>query len=369
MFLRLPRPQRETPAPSRRFALVQVLRAVAAVFVVFHHAQFDALHFAGPGGFAPDRSLPWEAGVDIFFVISGFIIVHSSRRLFAAPGAARTFLTRRLIRVVPLYWLATAAFLAIGLLLPRALNSPAPDAAEIAASFLFWPYLNGLGVAQPVFSLGWTLNYEMAFYLVFALAIALPGRSASVAMTLFFAVLAGLGQLVALPMPLAFWAEPLVLEFVFGLWIAWIAVAAREAGWRPGVVLRVLLAAMAIRMLHDDLTADGIDRAVAWGVPAAMLVAAAVLGSEARGPSPLLRPFVVLGDASYALYLFHPFALRAVRLLLADANIDPRTYVVIALSVAVILALAVHLVIERPVTRWLRRRLSNTAGAESERGQ
>ncbi|MFC0219287.1 acyltransferase family protein [Pseudochelatococcus lubricantis] len=360
MLLRMSPPGRGPAGTAQKLVLVQMLRAAAALFVVFHHAQFDAAHFAPQGGFTPSRALPWEAGVDIFFVISGFIIVHSSRRLFAAPGARMTFLKRRLIRIVPLYWLASAAFLAVSLSLPAVLNSPRPGLSEVIASFLFWPYVNSAGVAQPMLSLGWTLNYEMAFYLVFALAIALPGRHAVLAVALFLSALVGLGTLVALPMPLAFWADSLVFEFVFGMGIAML----REAGGRPGIVLRVVLFSAAIRMLQADLTQDDIVRAVAWGVPAAMLVMAAVYGPEPRHPPLLGRLIVLLGDASYALYLFHPFALRATRLILSGMDVGPWGYVAIALPMAMMLAVAVHLLIERPVMRGLRRLLSDGNGGE-----
>ncbi|MGV6873314.1 acyltransferase family protein [Pseudochelatococcus sp. B33] len=355
MVLHLSPPPPYRPDRTPRLVLVQVLRAIAALFIVFVHAQFDAIHFGGPAGFVPIRALPWEVGVDIFFVISGFVIVHATRGQFGRPGAARTFMARRLIRIVPLYWLATALFLLVALARPGALNSPPPTGAEIAASFLFMPHINSLGVAQPVLTLGWTLNYEMAFYVVFAaaMAAALPRRQTVLAVALFFAALTGLGLLVALPMPLSFWANPMALEFVAGMGIA----LARDTGGRPGIILRAVLAAAAIRMLHADLTQDGIERSLALGVPAAMLVVAAVFGPEPRLPPPLARLLVLLGDASYALYLFHPFALRTTRLMLSGTEIAPWAYIAIATAAAVVLAVAIHVAIEKPVMGYLRRRL------------
>ena len=97
-------------APSQ-IAVLQVLRAVAALTVVFGHAQHDALVSAMRAGqaFTRNHALPWGAGVDLFFVISGFIMVHASERLFGREGAARAFMLRRLIRIVPLYWLLATA--------------------------------------------------------------------------------------------------------------------------------------------------------------------------------------------------------------------------------------------------------------------
>lgn len=353
MVLHLTPPLPYAPRGSSRLVLVQALRAVAALFIVFVHAQFDARHFGGAEGFNPVRSLPWEAGVDIFFVISGFVIVHATRGAFG-PDSARLFMKRRLIRIVPLYWLATALFLGVSLALPGALNSPRPSLAEVGASFLFVPYINSLGAPQPVLTLGWTLNYEMAFYAVFAaaMAIALRRQQTVLVVAVFFAMLSVVGALLSLPMPLSFWANPMVLEFVAGMGIA----LARDTGGRPGIILRTVLAAAAIRMLHEDLTQDGVDRAFALGVPAAMLVMAAVFGPEPRLPRSLSRILVLLGDASYALYLFHPFALRAVRLMFAGTQMAPWTYIFIGVVSAIALAIAIHLAVEKPVMRYLRRR-------------
>lgn len=336
---------------SQKLVLVQALRVLAALIVIFVHAQVDAAHFAGPEGFTPNRALPWEVGVDIFFVISGFIIVHASRKLFGQPESRRIFLAHRLIRILPLYWVATLAFLSVALVMPQALNSLPPTVSEIVASFLFFPLTNSQGLAQPVLSLGWTLNYEMAFYLVFMLAVALPRERAVLVVALFFSLLVGLGTVFFLPMPLSFWADPMAMEFVFGMGIA----LARDTKGRPGIILRAVLVYVAIYMLRENLLADGVARVFALGVPAVMLVMAAVLGPEPRLPPLLGRAIVLLGDASYALYLFHPMVLRATRLFFAGTEIGPWTYVIIAMSIAVAMSVVVHLAFERPLTRYLRR--------------
>ncbi|PZN94338.1 MAG: acyltransferase, partial [Hyphomicrobiales bacterium] len=158
---------------------MQVLRAIAAFMVAVHHIQADAAVVAPQGGLSPvwRDILPWMAGVDIFFVISGFIMVHASGELFGRPGATRLFLERRIARIVPLYWAATTLFLLIGYVVPAALNSGAPDLGQIMASYLFWPAVSTQGLVQPVYSLGWTLNYEMLFYVLFAAALVLPRAS------------------------------------------------------------------------------------------------------------------------------------------------------------------------------------------------
>ncbi len=114
------------PPSNQTIAVLQVLRAIAALTVVFGHAQHDALVSAMRAGqeFTRNHALPWGAGVDLFFVISGFIMVHASERLFGREGAAREFALRRLIRIVPLYWLLATAYFILASQFGREANRP-----------------------------------------------------------------------------------------------------------------------------------------------------------------------------------------------------------------------------------------------------
>ena len=123
----------------------------------------------------PDLTLG-NAGVDLFFVISGFVMVYASERMFGRAGGQLQFITRRLIRIVPLYWLVTPLYLVMALAIPAFEKSY--SVASVVASYLFipWPRLDG--IMQPLVGQGWTLNYEMFFYAIFAAAILAPRRIA-----------------------------------------------------------------------------------------------------------------------------------------------------------------------------------------------
>ena len=159
-----------------KLVLVQVLRAAAALSVAMLHAQHDAATLAERTGqvFAPIAAFPWEAGVDVFFVISGFIMVHASTRLFGAEGGARAFLARRIARIVPIYWAVTTLYLAVALAVPDLLNRELLGWPLVVASYLFIPMARPDGLVQPLYGLGWTLNYEMFFYALFAVAVRWP---------------------------------------------------------------------------------------------------------------------------------------------------------------------------------------------------
>jgi peptidoglycan/LPS O-acetylase OafA/YrhL len=348
--------------------LVQVLRGLAALAVAVLHARHDATARAGGAGPLLDRlgDLPWAAGVDVFFVISGFIMVHAARPLFGAQGARRTFLARRVARIVPLYWAVTSLYLALALLAPGLLNSEVLEPWPVLASYLFIPFERPDGLVQPLYSLGWTLNYEMFFYGLFALFIALPERRAILALAASLLGLILAGRLLALPEPFAFWTAPILLEFAFGLALGML----RGQGVALGATVRILLAAGALGLLALDLTqAEAwvtLSRPLAWGLPAALLVAAAALGREAPVGGWATRLGAALGDASYALYLLHPFAIRGTRFLLSVSGLDPAVgpgaFMVLALLAAVLASLVAHRLFERPATEWLRRSLSVPEG-------
>jgi exopolysaccharide production protein ExoZ len=335
---------------------VQILRAVAALGVVTHHVQLDLATRMGLTAALPDFNLG-AAGVDVFFVISGFVMVYASEPLFGRADGPRRFLARRLIRIVPLYWAVTSLYLALTLLSPEmATSSYSPGV--IAASYLFFPYPRDDGVMQPVVGLGWTLNYEMFFYLVFASAVALrrlPAVAAVAAVLLFgFA----LGR-VAGPLPgaLGFWTESVILEFVFGMAVA---VAFRSGlRLRPATAVALMGAALvALALALPIRLIPNVSRGINWGVPVALLVAGAVLGEFRRSEGRLAGALGALGDASYSLYLLHPFVIRLFRELwragLLAAGVPPWIYAALVGVGAIAAALASYRFFERPVTRLLR---------------
>jgi peptidoglycan/LPS O-acetylase OafA/YrhL len=225
----------------------------------------------------------------------------------------------------------------------------------VAASYAFLPYRRPDGFIQPVFRLGWTLNYEMMFYAIFALAlrgrpaVAIPGVIAGLV------ALAGCGRVLRPAWaPAAFWTDSIVLEFAFGVMLA----AAALGGTRLPRWGRLLLAAVGLAGLAADATGAGIPRGVAWGLPAAALVGAAALGGAGGAGGRGRRAAERLGDASYALYLVHPFPMRLLQLRWPPEG--PRSivsYIAAATLLSVLLALALHRWIERPLTKAARRLL------------
>ena len=357
----------------KQIGAIQILRAVAALMVVLAHAQDDALNEAAKAGlaFVQTHALPWDAGVDLFFVISGFIMVHASGRLFATPGASAIFLKRRIIRIVPLYWLLSSIVLGILALVAWRGKQAFPGLAEIVASFGFIPFARPEdGQPRPLAAQGWTLNYELFFYVVFALFMPLRRTLAVLGVAAALVAIVVLGA-IARPTQtaLAYWSDPIILEFAIGMGIA----LARQHGIHLRRAYVPPLVALGLVVLSLDLAgmagfanfavkANGFARLAGCGLPMAIVFGAIVLVDPVLDTrSRPLASLRLLGDASYALYLFHPLVIVFARkgyLMLGLAR--PLGYwplVLADIPLAAIVALAIHIAIERPVTLFLQTRL------------
>jgi peptidoglycan/LPS O-acetylase OafA/YrhL len=342
----------ESAGRERRLYSLQVLRALAAVAVVFSHFQFDMTRYVTQETGLPNLVIG-NAGVDLFFVISGFVIVYASEHLFGQPAGQWTFFQHRLVRIVPLYWIITTVYIAIAAVAP--IFGKSYSAATILGSYFFIPVSRLDGIVEPIVGQGWTLNYEMLFYVVFAVAVAAPRRFAVAATTFFLIGLVFIGRFVdGLPAAVAFWADPIIVEFIFGMGIA---LAYRQGVRlpRPGAVALVV----AGFILFALFPTGGAPRALVWGIPAALIVAGSVFGSfalDARG----WRIPIIIGNASYALYLIHSFAVRGTlfgaKALSLDVARAPWLYLLLAVTAAVILGIIVHYTLERPLIAALRRR-------------
>ncbi len=327
---------------------IQALRALAALLVVCVH--LDTV--LAPAGVRPADVLFGAGGVDLFFVISGFVMVYTTAR---RPVTAGAFLLNRIMRVVPLYWLVTLALFGIALIMPSLLGASRAAPLDLARSLLFIPFVKANGLVQPLFFLGWTLNYEMFFYALFAAALALSGGR--IARTTWLAAAALLALLLvglaARPAGVIarFYTDPILIEFAFGM-------ALGLLHWRGLTMNRWLALALAVAgamlLLGQELR-PAQHRAIYAGVPGLMIVAA-MLSLEARGWAWRARPVQLVGAASYALYLCHPFVTQALARLSARIGSPAAAIGLAALAVMLALGVAVivHLQVERRLALWLR---------------
>lgn len=339
-------PPTGSPAARTTFDRVQLLRFVAAASVVLFHAQGTARTYL-----ADDRTLlPFlrfgDRGVDLFFVISGFIIYYTSRE---RERDWRLFLRRRIERVVPLYWLFTIIAFCI-LLVPGASRSSGPiDYYNLPRSLFFMAWTFGSGRTPLVYP-GWSLEYEMLFYLVTAGMMACAPRAwRTVPLILSGLVLSG-AVLGRESLAARFFTEPMLLEFLFGVLAAQLVL---ERQIRP-----VTLAAVGVALVAVAVAGTG-WRVWSAGIPSAALVTGAVwLDSRARGPDRITSLLARLGDASYSTYLVHVFIVSAgCKLALRLWPSAPLDLITLVICLAVAGAAAcTYLGVERPIQRFTHRR-------------
>jgi len=335
---------------------IQYARALAAMMVVIFHLQPQFLRM----GFAPPMWAGLAGGVDVFFVISGVIMWITTRDRDTAP---LTFLSRRLARIVPLYWAATSVSVVLMLLVPSVLQTARFDLPHVIASYAFLAWRNpGSGAFEPVVIPGWTLNYEMFFYLVFA-ALLLVKRAYRLPLAAaLFGALALLGSQYGegLDGRIAFYTSPLLLEFVAGMVLGELHA---RTGWltrlgRRGA-LGAVLGGLALLLAGPDL-APALPRFLQFGLPAAALVAG-VLALDTLGAIRDNRLLLLLGNASYSLYLVHPFALSALGQIWRKAHLDALPgglafFAGVAVVLSCVLGVLSYRLVERPLGTLFRRR-------------
>ncbi len=327
--------------PARSLQSLQVLRAVAATSVVYFHI-----------GANPEFG---SFGVDIFFVISGFVMA----MIITEGQSPYVFAVSRLARIVPLYWILTTGVLLLAAARPELLNSTTADLGHYLKSLFFIPYVKENGLLRPMLHVGWTLNYEMFFYACLLLAIVAARR--------FYLPLTLLLLVVAYAVPghsgnevaAGFFGSTLLFEFGFGLCAfelyrrRWL-----EAAGTPALIVAALLS-YAVMVAAQVADMDG-PRWLVFGVPSVLLVLALtslerpLFSRSSRG----LKALAAIGDASYATYLSHFYVVEVFRKIAAQKFhlLDPYTpfgVLVIVLS-SLLVGQLLYVWVDRPLSRYCR---------------
>jgi exopolysaccharide production protein ExoZ len=327
------------------------LRAFIALQVVLHHMplQLGRLGYTGPW---PEL---FSSRVDLFFVTSGFVIWLATVDSKTSPTR---FLYQRLSRVVPLYWLLTVTTIAMMLMWPGAVQSGRFEVGHVLATFAFLPAYHPISQQiAPVLVPGWTLNYEMFFYCVFALFLPLRPRYRLTAIVVVFVGLVSLRPILgALGAAGTFYTSGVLFEFLFGLLIG--AIYSSRVQLSPSSAVALTVCGLAGLIFGYD--AAGVDhmRVIAFGVPSAFLVAGVVY-MESSSSWNLPRAVKVLSNASYAIYLSHGIVLSALCQLWLKLTPKPGAhsiswFIVTGISLSLVVAIAIHRLIEVPIANWFR---------------
>lgn len=331
---------------------VQVLRGVSAAIVIWVHAQ--SLVLAGVSGILSEFGY---GGVDLFFVISGFIMVHTTRSGMLGPIG---FLKKRLSRIVPLYYFFTIATVLLVILMPSVMRSSEARIDHLAYSLLFLPFEKAPYRIYPVYYLGWTLNFEIFFYLIYGALLQLGYGLRIAAVTVLLAALAFAGTWIDTPASYGtaafFYTRPIILDFALGVLVAHYFSVPRKV---RNSLWWCLLAVGGLGMIFGGLFfgfgqsafAPPMNTTLRFGLPAALVLAGAV-GLEQVGiriGTPLMR---AVGDASYSIYLSHYFFVGIVIVVAGHLSFGAgfQYFLAIATCVAAVaLGVLVFRLLERPL--------------------
>jgi len=356
--------------PKGQIFSIQVLRGVAAAAIVLYHllvmstidASFIVDHFYW-------REI-LSAGVPLFFVISGFIILvttvgkgSSGALIFRQP--AKSFLAKRLQRIYPVYWVVFVV--ALVLHYSPVTNQPALEIGFLLKSFVLFPTYDEQGDLYPFVMVGWTLFYEMYFYLTFTAMLLISGYlNANVVqcllgITAFMAVVVVFGQIVhQQPAVLAVITNPIILYFVAGylIGLAYLHQIQLKKNLRQiglGVNL-IILALFATKVLTNETLLYQIFTAIFPIILVGLTALKAPSAAAAKAPS----LWLTLGDASYSIYLTHLYLIMLATGLwkrdIVFANMPDDLSIGILFVACLVAGVVFYRLVERPLLGCMKRR-------------
>lgn len=339
---------------------IQLLRFFAAFIVTFGHAQLHVASrgFAGPA-FSAFDPFDFRAGVDIFFVISGFVMYYVSSTNFARAGYPTHFLGRRFIRILPLYWTTTGAMLLVVLLAPSFVQHPLLSWEQVVCSFFFLPYSPpSKGYPFPLVGVGWTLNYEMFFYFCFFFVLMLRR---TVGLTLLATVFGLAAFLHVLFLPhtyvrfLSEWTDPVILEFLFGIGLA--VIFEKGFRWPKSVGWLIALFGLSFLTATPQLSEYDIGpyRPAILGIPSLIICAGLALSDSRYTSLTTRRSLCFGGNISYALYLSHEFTFNAASIVWRTTKISAPWFLIAGLCISCVgVSAIIYRYFELPITAWLK---------------
>ncbi len=340
-----------TAKQSHKLQAIQSLRAIAAGLIVLYHIGGQEKLYAQSAN-PILHNFEGAYGVDIFFIISGFIMVYVTDSQPAGWQTSRTFFLKRLIRIVPVYWFYTSVMVILLLVWPQLFRDTQFEIGHVLKSYFFIP-----NQQLPILALGWTLNYEMYFYLVFAIFLVFPRQYRIVGLSVWFGGTVLAGQTITFASPI-WWrlTDPIVLEFLLGAYLGlWVLQGRLLQSW---VAVGFFIGGIGLIWLSVSMEWQA-HRLVIWGLPS-LLIVAAYLSLEQQGWSfGNLLPTV--GDSSYSLYLSHAFVVIAVARGVALLNLSGLWFslalLMIGFGLSVFVGLISYHLIERPSWRYLQGRM------------
>lgn len=315
---------------------IQALRAFAALNVVFCHIIGASISYDLPTSSFLFIKEWGQNGVDIFFVISGFIMVFIQEK---NRKSSFEFIKNRVERIVPVYWLLTLAYLSLAFIIPSAFNSLNFGSSKIIYSFLFIE--DWMSKEMPLLYVGWTLEYEILFYIIFSLSLFIKNK--------IFSYLTMGVTLILLPLFTSL--DLIILEFAFGMLCAFVFLRLKPNNG-------LLIASFGFLLLCSSIFFDyEIHRSIKWGIPAFFLVLGLLWMKQIKN-----KLAIYLGNASYSIYLIQVFTIPLFYKISSKylTFLDGHIIALLALIFSAVVGCLFYQIVELRVTNFIKHRKANS---------
>lgn len=279
---------------------IQILRGLAAWAVVFHHISQIMFGFSSSSPWVHTLALKAGNGVDIFFVISGFIIFSSVSKKTVTPVS---FAVNRIARIAPAYWLYTSIAISLSYLYPGIIPFSEINAESVIKSMFFIPVMNHqIGWYMPTLTVGWTLNFEMLFYACICMSLLFKGSTKILCCIIIPLIVMNLFSWLGNNESgiFLFYNDELFFEFIIGAIIA----VCYEHGLLKVIKPKAAIIIIIISLVSIIFSNES-RRLLQIGVPCAAIVVACICLESKTANGIITMIAVKLGDWSYSTYLSH----------------------------------------------------------------
>ncbi len=346
---------------KKEITSIHYMRGIAASLIVFYHILNRKNIYS-------NLYIDWlNSGVDLFFVISGFVIFSVAMNPNTSP---KEFLLRRFIRVVPLYWFFTSIFILLSLFIPNFNTSFIFHANQAIKSFLFIPHYHAIHSKEiwPILIPGWSLNYEIFFYIIFAGILLTVRKYLFTKITIIFTSLIILKLFIESNNPIfVAYTNPIILEFVAGIFFANIYYKTsffknKKKFQYIGIALIISSFFLLLLSLHPNFCQ--MPRAIKWGLPTSLIIFGCLLSEDLISMFKI-SSLRVLGNASYSIYLSHSFGIGACTFLWKKTHypfqgISLFIFTILSFSICILIGILSYYLIEKPLLNFLQVRLKKT---------